>query len=68
MARTGDPFGTTPADGHADPADVVLVACIAVGAVVGFSLTGAAALGTFVGAAAGLAAAALIRRHEGSLR
>lgn len=41
---------------------VVLLACLTVGAVVGLSLTGAAAFGTALGAAAGGSVIALRRR------
>jgi hypothetical protein len=44
--------------------DVVLYGSIAVGAIVGFSLTGGAAVGTAIGAVVGvLASRALARRH-----
>jgi hypothetical protein len=74
MARPGDRSSTTNigpvsrGQQRADPADVALVACIALGAVVGFELTGSAALGTLAGGAVGLAAGALIHRREGSVR
>lgn len=52
--------------GAADPADVVFVACVAAGAVVGFSLTGGAAAGSFLGAAIGFALSSALRRQRGS--
>jgi uncharacterized membrane protein len=42
--------------------DLLLFICIATGAVVGFSVTGGAAVGTTVGAAAGMALVALHHR------
>ena len=44
--------------------DTVLLACIALGAVVGFTLTGGAAIGTAVGAAVGVGAGRLLRQHR----
>ena len=46
-----------------DVDSAVLFACLAIGAVVGFSLTGSAAAGTAIGAACGMALVAL-RRHR----
>jgi hypothetical protein len=46
------------------PEDVVLVLCIAAGAVAGFTLTGGAAVGTAVGAAVGMAAAHAVRHRR----
>jgi len=42
-----------------------MFACIALGALIGFSLTGGAAAGTALGAATGIALLALHRRTEG---
>ena len=41
--------------------DLLLLVCITAGAVIGFSLTGGAAIGTALGAAAGIA---LLARHR----
>jgi hypothetical protein len=51
-------MGTTTHE-HGD--DLLLLACITVGAVLGFSLTGGAAVGTAIGAGAGIA---LLARHH----
>ena len=49
----------SPAAGQSE--DLLLLACITAGAVIGFSLTGGAAVGTVLGAAAGIA---LLERHR----
>ena len=47
-----------------DRDDLVVLLCITFGAVIGFTLTGGAAIGTAVGAAGGIGLIALHRVHS----
>lgn len=51
-------------DPAADLDSVLLLVCLTAGAVVGFSITGGAAVGTALGAAAGMALVALRHRRQ----
>ena len=44
--------------------NIVLVACIAIGAVAGFTFTGGAAIGTALGAGVGVAAGHVLRSRR----